>query len=149
MHNDFWDSNIILEPLQKNIKNIIIKYKKQLYNIPKSDFIVKIIDFEYTNQYKNKPKIYSSFVMTKIKNYDQEKIRLGWSEKFHKGGDLNQILGILSNYKYIPKIYKKTIDKIVVKNEKNEFPYAIQYANNKTTGKYLLDNFDKLFCIDI
>lgn len=142
LHNDFWDANIILEPYNKRIT---IKYKNNLYNIPKSNFIIKIIDFQYTNQYKNNPKIYSSYIMSKIKKYRGEKERLGWSENFHVGGDLNQILGILSNYKYIPKNIKKNIDKIVIKNEGTDFPYAIQKTNKKTSGEYLLKNFDKLF----
>ena len=142
LHNDFWDANIILEP---NYKKINIEYKSCLYTIPKSNFTVKIIDFQYTNQYKNKPKIYSPYVMSEMKKYQKEKARIGWSEKFHVGGDLNQILGILSNYKYIPKKYKKNINKIVIRNENAEFPYAIQKNNKKTSGKYLLKNFDELF----
>jgi len=75
LHNDFWDANIILEPYYKKIT---IEYKNHLYNIPKSNFIIKIIDFQYTNQYKNKSKIYSPYVMSKIKKYQKEKARLGW-----------------------------------------------------------------------
>ena len=142
LHNDFWDANIILEPYYKKIT---IEYENHLYNIPKSNFIIKIIDFQYTNQYKKNSKIYAPYVMSKMKKYQKEKTRLGWSEKFHVGGDLNQILGILSNYKYIPKKIKKNIDKIVIKNEGTDFPYAIQKTNKKTSGKYLLKNFDKLF----
>lgn len=143
LHNDFWDANIILQSYKDRIH---IGYKDKIYNVPKSDFIVKVIDFQYTNQYNDDPQIYSPFVMTKIKKYQQEKERLGWSEKFHVGGDLNQILGILSNYKFIPKEIKQFIDKIVIKNiNNNDFPYAISMTNKKTSAKYLLKNFHQFF----
>ena len=69
--------------------------------------------------------------MTKIKKYQKEKKRLGWSEKFHIGGDLNQILGILSTYKYIPKYIKRILRKIIIENKNTDFPYAIQKQNIK------------------
>jgi len=142
LHNDFWDANIILKPYYKKIS---IEYKDNIYNIPESNFIIKIIDFQYTNQYIKNSNIYSPYVMSKIKKYQGEKKRLGWSENFHIGGDLNQILGILSNYRYIPFHIKKNIDKLVIKNEGSDFPYAIQKSNKKTSGKYLIKNFQQLF----
>ena len=78
------------------------------------------------------------------KEHSSEKHRLGWSHIFHKGGDLNQILGILSEYKSIPINFRKLIKKIVIKHD-NEFPYAITKGNKYTNAKYLLNSFDKLF----
>jgi serine/threonine protein kinase len=142
LHNDFWDANIILEPHDEDIS---IKYKNKTYDVPKFDFMIKVLDFQYTNQYTSNPKIYSPYVMSKFKKYQKEKKILGWSNVFHVGGDLNQILGILLNYKYVPKNIEKSIRNIVVKNKGTKFPYAIQKTNSKTSGKYLLKNFNKLF----
>lgn len=143
LHNDFWDANVIIQPIKKPIK---IEYKNKVYDIPESNFMIKIIDFQYTNQYKTKTKIYSEYVMNNEKDSQEEKKRLGWSSKFHVGGDLNQILGLLSNYKYIPDKIRKNLNKIVIKkSDESDFPYAIQKTNNKTSGKYLLHNFHKLF----
>jgi len=142
LHNDFWDANIILEPLKDKFT---IEYKNKKYKIPECGFIVKIIDFQYTNQYKKLSKIRSPFVLTTSKEHQNEKKRLGWSNKFHVGGDLHQILGILSEYKYIPKILKKNIEMIVSKNEGTDFPYTIQTTNKKTAGEYLLQNFNNMF----
>ena len=142
LQNDCWDANIMIK---SHSKKISVNYKNRLYEIPKCNFIVKIIDFQYTHQYTDNAYIYSPHVATKIKKYQLEKKRLGWSEKFHVGGDLNQILGLLSNYRNIPAKLKQYIHKNVIKNEKSDFPFAIQSNNKKTSGKYLLKHFGELF----
>ena len=143
LHNDFWDANIFLVKTKK--KELKYKYKNKDYIVNYAGFIVKVIDFQFTNQYISKPSIKSNYVMTKAKKYQEEKKRIGWSNKFHKGGDLNQILGLLSEYKYIPLHIKKLLNKIVIKREGEDFPYAIQKENKYTSAEYLLDNFDNLF----
>ncbi len=140
LHNDFWDENLIIVPI---IKTLNIQYNNINYKI--KDFIVKVIDYQYTNQYSNNPHITSELVMSKNKSYQKEKKRLGWSEMFHTGGDLNQIFGILSEYKYIPSSLKKYFEKNVITNKEADFPYAIQEQNDKTTAKYLMNNIDLLF----
>lgn len=144
LHNDFWDANIILVSSKKPIS---ITYNDIVYDIPFCGFIVKVIDFQYTNQYSKNSKIRSKIVMSNSIKYRSEKKRLGWSSKFHIGGDLNQILGILTEYNSIPHNIKKLLNSIVIKTAKTDFPYAIQKGNKYTSGKYLLDNFKILFNI--
>ena len=71
----------------------------------------------------------------------REKKSLGWSSKFHVGGDLNQIFGLLSNYKYIPKKLKKELKSIVIKNKNYKDPknwrYTTQNENKKHQRKFL------------
>lgn len=84
--------------------------------------------------------------MSKAKKYHDLKKDLGWSHKFHVGGDLNQILGILSDEYDIPKSIKKKIDAIVIKNSNNnDWSYAIQKTNTKTDANILLKKFDTVF----
>lgn len=144
LHNDFWDANIVLQKIDKNIN---LDYKDDKINFPVSNigFIVRIIDFQYTHQYKKDSKIIAPLVITNRKEYKSEQIRLGWSPKFHIGGDLNQILGILSDWEYIPKKLKSNIKKLVFKGKSKDFPYAIQKDNIKTSGKYLIKNINILF----
>lgn len=143
LHNDFWDANIIIEPITINY-SLDFHDENINFSIENRGFIIKIIDFQYMNQYTTNPNIYSPFVMTTEKKYQQEKKRLGWSSKFHLGGDLNQILGILSDYQYIPLNIRHNIKTIVKFNPKNDFPYAVQKENIKTSAIYLIKNFNKL-----
>lgn len=103
LHNDLWDDNILV-------------YKNK----------IKVIDYEYSHDYSRKTRVYSAFIVEGNKN---EKLRLGWSVKWHTGGDLNQILGILSEYTSIPKKYKQYIRKHVLVRPGSDFPYATTKAN--------------------
>jgi len=144
LHNDFWDSNIMLEQHSGNYK---IVHQDKIYNIPNCKFIVKIFDFQYMNHYhaSNSPqKIKSPFVLSNDPSVQSEKIRLGWSETFHVGGDLNQIFGLLSGYKSIPAKLKKFIDQNVVRNVGTDFPYAINKDNVNMEAKRLLNIFDHI-----
>lgn len=134
LHNDFWDANILIVKSSRCLK---IKYGDRLFEIP-AGIRVKVIDFQYTNQYQSLAAIRSEYVMTRKKEFQQERKRIGWSHNFHKGGDLNQMLGLLSEYKSIPQHYKQYIDKHVIVDHEAEFPYAIQKSNRYMTGERLL-----------
>jgi len=121
LHNDLWEDNIIV-------------YKNN----------VKLIDFEYTHQYTKSSKIYCRDVMSQAQDKQAEKLRLGWSRKFHLGGDLNQILGILSDFSSIPEYIENNIKKIVIQTNA-DFPYASLEGNPSTIAEVLLRNLDVIF----
>lgn len=121
LHNDLWEDNIII-------------YKND----------VKLIDFEYTHQYTKSSKIYCNDVMSQAQDKQAEKMRLGWSRKFHLGGDLNQILGIISDFSSIPEYIQKNIKKLVIQTNM-DFPYTSIEGNKATTASVLLRNLDVLF----
>ena len=139
LHNDCWDANIILCRIDGD--HILGEDEFPIVN---AGFIIKIIDYQYMNQYVRDPVIRSDYVMTKLADYDAKKRRLGWSSKFHVGGDLNQILGILSKYEHIPLDIKNVLNKLVVKSGLKDFPYAITVDNKLTSGKYLMENWEEL-----
>lgn len=76
---------------------------------------------------------------------------MGWSDKFHPGSGLNQILGeILERYdEIIPADIYQMLCPTIIKYDK-EFPYTINIKNNLTSGhriyKYLstLTKYDQL-----
>ena len=84
------------------------------------------------------------------KKVQSKKKKMGMSSKFHVGGDLNQILGLLSNYKYISKQLKKELKKIIIKNKNYRYPenwrYAIQHENKNTSSKILMTKKLMLIC---
>lgn len=121
LHNDFWDANIMITPIRGKLFG--------------ENFIVTVLDFQYTNQYTSRGAIRSKIIYSAVPEDVKEKRRLGWSAKFHRGGDLNQILGLLSDYKYIPiPGLREKLKKMVIKRENADFPYAITRTNPKTTG---------------
>jgi hypothetical protein len=145
IHNDMWDANVMIQkiPTDKTKKYIKIYYKDNNYFVPNAGFIVKLVDFQYTNQYTDTPAIYSAYVMSKTKRFQKEKKRLGWSRHFTRGSDLNQIMGILSDYKHVPKNLRKYLKEIVYENEDNkDFPYSIIHHNKLTSGKFMLKNIN-------
>lgn len=117
-HNDFHLGNIMIE-----------------YDQDKKKFQLKVLDLETLTDYKN-PIIYSSMVKNAS---NEEKIRMGWNDKFHPGSDLNQILGeLLERYGDImPKSIVNEIEPRIKKYDK-EFPYAISESNKETTGEEIL-----------
>lgn len=118
-HNDFHLGNILIQCDQK-------KKKCQ----------VRVIDLETVTDYRN-PRVYSSMV----KNADDAECkRMGWSDKFHPGSDLNQIMGeILEIYhQYIPKNIRGELEPRIIRYDK-EFPYAISQENPATTGKAIIE----------
>lgn len=64
---------------------------------------------------------------------------MGWSDSFHPGSDLNQVLGeLLNDYgKYMPKYIYNILKPRIISHEK-EFPYAITESNELTTGEAIL-----------
>lgn len=99
-HNDFHRGNIIV----------------------KNGLQIKIIDLETLTDYYN-TEIFSNMVKT---SSNKEKTRMGWSNVFHPGSDLNQILGkITEKYQNImpADIYNDIKSRII--NYSKEFPYAI------------------------
>lgn len=145
LHNDFWDANMIIT--FNNKKTLNIKFFDEKYYIENCDLVVKIIDYQYTNEYKKDARIYSEIVMSKNKKYKYMKKELGWSDKFHRGGDMNQILGILTEYKYFPNIIRKKIQKYIMKKKNSKYPYAIDKQNEYLSGEYLHENFNNFFGI--
>ena len=141
LHNDFWDKNIIIHPISTGK---ILSFNNDKIKIPNAGFIIKIIDHQNTHQYKRDRQIYSSIIASRNKKYDHVKKIYGWSSKFHIGGDLNNILGILSHYKHIPNHIKKLLEQLPIKNENYQFSidrrYVIQSTNKKTSGNTLLKN---------
>jgi len=130
IHGDFWDANLILTKIDKNIKlHFNINGKK--FNVINKGFLVKVIDFQYSNQYTSKPNFISPYVLSTNPEHKEEREELGWSEKFHSGVDLNQILGILSDYEFIPSKLKELLKSIVIKREGKQFPYANKDGNPK------------------
>jgi predicted Ser/Thr protein kinase len=124
LHNDLWEDNIII-------------YKNK----------ARLIDFEYAHQYKKHSKIYSADVMSQAPEHQAEKLRMGWSRKFHVGGDLNQILGSISQFpgiSGIPENMEKNIKAIVVHND-GDFPYTTVTDNPATSAKVLLRDLDVIF----
>lgn len=121
LHNDLWEDNIII-------------YKNK----------ARLIDFEYTHQYTKHSKIYSADVMSQAPEHQAEKLRLGWSRKFHVGGDLNQILGSISQFSGLPENMEKNIQSIVVKSG-GDFPYTTVTDNPATSAKVLLRDLDVIF----
>lgn len=117
-HNDFHLGNIIIEFDEQNKK-----------------FQLKVIDLETLTDYQNKI-VYSDMIK---KSPADEKIRMGWNDKFHPGSDLNQILGeLLEKYgENMPKSIYDAIEPRIKRYEK-EFPYAISESNKLTTGVAIL-----------
>jgi hypothetical protein len=80
---------------------------------------LKIIDLETMTDYKT----------VKPRFSPEDRQRMGFSDKFHIGADLNQLLG------YVMEEYK---DEVPIKFEviklDKEFPYAIDFRNPKTSG---------------
>jgi hypothetical protein len=147
LHNDFWDANIILQPVSS--KGLTIKAHTReglLTHKARHGFLVRVIDYQYTHQYTRSPQIHSPFVASKNVSLQAEKARLGWSRAFHRGGDLNQILGLLSDYPNLAPSIKSLLKKMVVRNTELElepdFPYAIVESNLATAPDSVL----KLFC---
>lgn len=118
-HNDFYLGNIMIEYKPKNKK-----------------FQLKVLDLETVTDYKNPDIFYSPMVKNAS---EEEKIRMGWNDRFHPGSDLNQILGELLE-RYADIIPKFIIDEIKprIKRYNKEFPYAISEKNKKTTGEEIL-----------
>ena len=143
LHNDFWDANIIIS--DEPIKNIIPLPELPFdIQVPNAGFVIKVIDFEFANQYNENPEITSPMVLSTDKRDKEEKSRLGWSSKWHTGSDLNQILGILAEYKSIPIRFKEYILNNVNTKE-GSFKYATKLPNIAFNPKFLLMNFDQLF----
>lgn len=142
-HNDLWDANIMVKKINTDKDYIKVEYKNKTYFIPNAGFVIVLVDFQYTNQYKVNPGIYSAYVMSENKKFQKEKNRLGWSSTFTKGGDLNQILGILSDYDHVPEELSRYLKEIIRTNESNnDFPYAISKNNKKTYSKFMLENIN-------
>ena len=72
-------------------------------------------------------------------NRDNEKQQLGWSNVFGSGRDLNQILGILSNYSSFPEYLKKYVTEHVIINDTSPFRFATQKSNSYFSPSTLLD----------
>jgi hypothetical protein len=115
-HNDFHMGNLRIE-------------------LHDNEYFIKIIDLETMVDYKNKI-VYPKEVIHATK---YEKIRMGWSSKFHVGVDLNQMMGeIINNYKDdIPNEIVDKIGKLIIE-EKKEFPFSISYENINMSGKNVL-----------
>ena len=109
-HNDLWDNNIIVT----DTNNIIV------------------IDHEYFTCVDHIPDtiLYAS---------RKELIRMGWSKRFRIGSDMNQILGCMQKYKYMPANLKRFINKRLIKYvsgpDAKEFPYAINHSNKKLSAR--------------
>ena len=142
LHNDFIDTNIIISPAKSSFS---VEYDNKTYDVPFAGFIVKIIDFQYMNQYTRDPMISSYYVNSRKKEFANDKRALGWSSKFHVGGDLNQILGILTRYNSMPVKIRDSINLLVENNTRGKYFSTIDYENKKTSGDYLLKNFNTLF----
>ncbi|AYV79384.1 MAG: hypothetical protein Faunusvirus11_23 [Faunusvirus sp.] len=138
LHNDFWDANFIVHPISVSKQIEIYVPELGKVSINNAGFILKIFDFQYTHQYSKKSKIVSPMIMSKKMTDQNEKKRLGWHDKFHTGGDLNQILGLLSEYDSIPNKFRKYINKYVYKTSDSDFEFATQYANRHFNPQYLL-----------
>lgn len=99
LHNDLWDDNIIVR------KNKIV-----------------VIDWEYAHDYSGKTPISSPIILG---NDTKTKKELGWSKRWHTGGDLNQIIGIL-----LPRLpYRAYLKKHVICKPKARFPCTITGNN--------------------
>jgi len=118
-HNDFY------------LGNIILVYSKAL-----KKFDLYIIDMETMVDYKNK---HFPLMFREAMGNNKEMIRMGWSEKFHIGSDLNQILGeILEKYeKIMPKFLYDKLKPLIIVHDK-EFPYAISEKNQETSGDEIM-----------
>lgn len=145
IHHDFLDRNIILQPNSSKNATITVCYKNHIFNIPNAGFIVKAIDFQFTHQFTNKPAILCKYNMT-TKSLEH-KTYMGLSDKFHAGTDLNLIFGILSDFKYLPLNFKRTLKSLVLTNNynKNNRRYSLLNGNVKTTAAVLLHKFETLF----
>lgn len=125
LHNDFWDANVIVGAGPK----------------------ITVLDYQYTHQYRRRPKIYSAAVASRKRADQAEKKRLGWSSRWHTGGDLNQMLGLLSEYKSIPARYALYVKKHVIHNPEADFPYATSqnspYFSPKTLWRLWFDGAKK------
>ena len=68
----------------------------------------------------------------------EERYRMGWSEQFHPGSDLNQIIGELIDQfgDMMPPDLVEILSPLVIKIDK-EFEFAISSSNDKTTGSSL------------
>ena len=70
---------------------------------------------------------------------------MGWSNKFHVGSDMNQILGeLLESYEdIIPKFIYNIFSPCIIKLDK-EFPYAISESNKLTAGDEIFMEYFRL-----
>jgi len=137
LHNDFWDANIMIQKYPKNRK-IIVDVNDNIITIPNAGFIIKVIDFQYTHQYDKNNNIVSPMVQSTKKSDKAEKLLLGWTSKWHTGGDLNQIFGILHEYKSAPAKFKNYVAKHVHKHT-SDFPYATTKTNKWFDSEKMLD----------
>jgi hypothetical protein len=133
LHNDFWDANIMIQRYPKNRKLIVDIYDGDCDTkivIPNEGFIIKVVDFQYTHQYMNSNStIISPMVKSEKQCNKAEKLLLGWTSKWHTGGDLNQIFGILHEYISAPKQFIRYVAKHVYKRKTSKFPYATTRTN--------------------
>jgi hypothetical protein len=117
-------------------KNHIQHNDLHLGNIMFDGDQIKIIDLETMTNYKSIKFLFSNLPKA-------EKHRMGFSDNFHIGADLNQALGyIFEEYKQdIPDNLLQIENRIIKLNK--EFPYAIDIKNNKTSGYKIASMFCK------
>lgn len=123
---DFLDEiSFVISVLEKNhIQHNDLHFGNIMFD--KNQF--KIIDLETMTDYKTITPIFANYSKA-------EKHRMGFSDKFHIGADLNQLLGYMLEdyYNDLPSILQELMKRHVIKLDK-EFPYAIDVKNSKTSG---------------
>lgn len=115
LHNDFWDSNIIADR--------------------RGD--ITVLDFQFTHHYVDQPEISSRAVLSNSESGRAERMMLGWTSRWHVGGDLNQLLGILDERGVLPPELADYVREHLLVRPGEEFPYATVHDNPAMSGAKL------------
>jgi hypothetical protein len=115
LHNDFWDQNVVAD----------------------SRGDITVLDFQYTDHYTEQPAIFSPIVRSRSTLWRAEQLSLGWTARWHVGGDLNQLLGILAAREVLPPDLAEYVSAHAYVRAGEEFPYATIHPNEAMSGARL------------
>jgi len=95
LHNDFWDENIVLKPISRiRVLDTTLPELGHI-RIPNAGFQLVVLDLQHAHQYQPGGFV-APLVVSGLRKHATLRRQLGWSSRFHRGGDLHQMLGILS-----------------------------------------------------